>query len=85
MGHWYPIFDPTGRLTQFDKAKTGQILAGFTRTDDCRATNIVIHKAVGISKEEAEKLIAQAYFTPNMKDGQIVTDQRVDQINIDVH
>ena len=85
MGHWYPIYDPAGRLTQFDKAKTGQILAGFTRTKDCRATDIIIHKTLGISAEEATALLQQAYFVPRMKDGRIIADQRVDQININVY
>ncbi len=85
MGHWYPVYDPNGRLSQFGKAKTGQIVAGFTRTKDCRADDIVIYKTRGISAEEAKRLIQHAYFTPQLKNGKLAGNQKVDQMNIDVY
>lgn len=85
MGHWHPIYDPNGRLSQFDKPKTGQILAGFTRTEDCRAINVVIHRTHGISVEEAKRLIEHAYFTPELRNGKLAENQRVDQMNINVY
>lgn len=85
MGHWYPVYDPNGRLSQFGKPKTGQIIAGFTRTKDCRADEIVIYKTRGISAEEAKRLIQHAYFTPELRNGKLAENQKVEQMNIDVY
>lgn len=85
MALYWPIFDPKGRLGQVDKVKTGQILAGFTRTPDCRAVDIVVHKTLGISAEEARHLLLQAYIPPRIRHGKIVADQKVDQMVINVY
>lgn len=85
MGNWLPIYDPAGRLSQFHKPKTGQILAGFNRNANCRISDIVIYKTVGITEREAKQLLQQAYFAPRLKNGKIADKQEVQQINIDVY
>jgi len=85
MGIWWPIYDPTGKTTQWGEPKTGQILAGFTRAANCKVRDIVIHKVAGISETEAIKILKQVYIPPRLINGALHADQRVDQINIDVY
>lgn len=85
MGIWWPIYDPAGRLAQHDKPKAGQILAGYSKGSDCKLHDIKIYKTVGITPEEAQLLLSQAYFTPRLRGGTLADDQQVEQHNIDVY
>jgi tetratricopeptide (TPR) repeat protein len=85
MGIWWPVYDPSGRLEHDNKIKIGQILFAYTPSNDCKAHDIEIFKTVGISPEEAERLIGQAYFAPRLRNGELAQDQRVEQTNIDVY
>ena len=82
---WGPLYDPAERLNEVNKPKTGQILAAYERHANCRVTNVIIHKTIGIDEAEAKALLEQAYISPRMKDGKLHPDQSVEQINIDVY
>ncbi len=91
MELWYPVYDPAGRLSQNRKRsqpqrpKSGQILVSYTRSANCHVSNIKVHKTAGISADEAARLLRQAYIAPRMQNGMLATDQKVDQININVY
>ncbi len=91
MDMWYPIYDPAGRLSQNRKpaqknrAKVGQILAGYTTSTNCRVNNIVVHKTAGINPEEAKQLLRNAYIAPRFRNGKLDPNQKVPQININVY
>ncbi len=82
---WWPIYDPSGRTTRGDTPKTGQILAGYVKAEDCRAHDIVIHKTIGISPEEAKIILQKVYVAPSLLRNSKNADQKVPQINIDVY
>ncbi len=82
--HW-PVFDPSGQTEQMQRVRKGQFIASFTRGADCKARNVVILKAKGITNEEARLILANAYIPPKFQNGTLLSDQLVDQGHFNVY
>lgn len=82
MGIWFSLYDPSGRLDPVHEGKrlmqTGEIVASYVQTIDCRLRDIRILGTAGISKEEAKLVLSRAYFAPQYRNN-IIVERRTDQ------
>lgn len=82
MGIWFSLYDPSGRLDPVHEGKrsaqTGEIVASYTQTANCRLRDIEILGTSGISKVEAAQVLSRAYFAPQYRDNKII-ERRTDQ------
>jgi len=82
MGMWFSLYDPSGRLDPVHEGKrsmqTGEIVASYVQTADCRLRDIKILGTAGISEADAALVLARAYFAPRYRDNKIV-ERRTEQ------
>lgn len=87
-GYWFPIYDPTGKLNPIHQGKqslkTGEIVASYYRTADCRLRDINILGTAGISKADAKLILSGAYFAPQYRNRKIV-ERRTDQVILPIY
>lgn len=85
MSFYWPIYDPTGSIDHLNRTRKSQFIASFTRDTDCKAKDIVILKSQGISSQDATKIVAEGYFAPKMRNGNMTSNQRDDELHFSVY